>query len=139
MQNRGFISLILVVLISFSVWGILYSITKRNELLFVLIQKSRELQSARSAAYECKVRAIEMLTEDVHAHIVGSHPRCSIDSVVTTLCTFNACMSNEYGEVKEIDVSGKDVNSGYVFRLKTKLIFVNQPPFNITAVSTERI
>jgi hypothetical protein len=140
MKNRGFISLILVVLISFSIWTILYSLTEKNEFLFLSIKQNRKMESARSAAYECKIRAFELLTEDIHSNISGRvYSSCSIDSDVQTICTFDICNSNEYGEVRDVHITGRDLDSDYIFKLKTRFIFLNQSPFEIKIVSTERI
>ena len=141
MQNKGFISLILVILISFSIWSILYSLTENNTSLFSSIKYMRDISAVRSSVYECKVRALELLQEDIHTdllHISFNTPfdsMCTIYAVQSSDCKADVC--GVYREEKEIYIQGS--NQSMKLNFKMKVLFVNKAPFDISVESMERI
>jgi hypothetical protein len=93
----------------------------------------------------CKTKAIESLMEDIHANLqdltVNTYfnSRCSINQVYSQVCTYALCKTNIYGEMKDIYISSTNLNTHETLNIKSKILFLNIPPYTLQILSTEKI
>jgi hypothetical protein len=153
-RNRGYISLILVILISFSLWSSLYEITDHNSYLFNSIKNSRIQSILRSSVLLCKNKVLQSFMEDIHADVQGIllstyfNSQCRVTSLKSEICkgvqccattTEPTCTTTTYGELKTVTIQAEENITHTSFKIVTLLLFLNQSPFIPLALSTKRI